>query len=257
MAKFCTKCGRQLAEGEVCNCAQTVQTTAATTTAASNADVNVKESFMDCVNVFKNIFTKPFDAIKEFVCENKFIAGIIMVVVAALSTGLYKIATLKNLYSSSSAAGSFTAGDFTDLINSALSGGNLAAAEPEYLKEFMTTFATNLVEYALIAVIGYLVISKLFKGTASIKQMVAAVGISLSVVLAVNLVNSVLVFIDGEFIGNLRTYLASFASILSTLILYASVKHVSGVDENKLFVSVASMLVFATIAMDLVQKILN
>ena len=87
--------------------------------------------------------------------------------------------------------------------------------------------------------------------------MVAAVGISLSVVLAVNLVNSVLVFIDGEFIGDLRVYLASFASILSTLILYGSVKHVAGVNENKLFVSVASMSVFATIAMDLVQKILN
>lgn len=256
MAKFCTKCGKQLAEGEVCSCVQTVQT-ATTTTASANTDVNVKESFMDCVNVFKNIFTKPFDAIKEFVCENKFIAGIIMVVAAALSTGLYKLATLKNLYSSSSSAGSFNAGDFKDLINSALSGGNLATAEPEYLKEFMTTFATNLVEYALIALIGYLIISKLFKGTASIKQMVAAVGISLSVVLAANLVNSVLVFIDGEFIGNLRSYLASFASILSTLILYASVKHVSGVNENKLFVSVASMLVFATIAMDLVQKILN
>ena len=258
MAKFCTKCGRQIAEGEVCSCVQMIQPTTTTTTpVASNSDVNVKDSLMDCVNVFKKIFTKPFDAIKEFVCENKFIAGIIMVVVAALSTGLYKIATLKNLYSSSSSAGSLTAGDLTDLISSALSGGSLAAAKPEYLKEFMTTFATNLVEYALIAVIGYLVVSMLFKGTASIKQMVAAVGISLSVVLAVNLVNSVLVFIDGEFIGNLRTYLASFASILSTLILYASVKHVSGVDENKLFVSVASMLVFATIAMDLVQKILN
>lgn len=259
MAKFCTKCGKQLVEGEVCNCAQTVQPiqTTAPTTASSNSGVDVKESLMDCVNVFKNIFTKPFDAIKSFVCESKFIAGIIMVVVAALSTGLYKLAVLKNLYSSSSSAGSFNSGDLSDLISSALSGGSLSVAEPEYLKEFMTAFATNLVEYALIAVIGYLIISKLFKGTASIKQMVAAVGISLSVVLAVNLLNSVLVFIDGDFIGNLRGYLASFGSILSMLILYASVKHVAGVNENKLFVSVASMSVFATVAMDLVQKILN
>lgn len=229
MAKFCTKCGRVLNEGEVCNCAQVVQPVAT----ASTTTVDAKGCVMDCLNVFKKIFTKPFDAIKEFVSENNFIAGIIMAVAAAISTGLYKIAILKNTYA------------------------DISFAEPEYLKEFMTTFATNLAEYALIIVIGYLVISKLFKGTASIKQMLTAVAISLSVVLAANLINSILVFVDGEFVINLRSYLASFASILNVLILYASVKHVAGVDQNKLFVSIASMSVFATVAMDLIQKLFD
>lgn len=251
MAKFCTKCGKALNEGEICNCSQTVQTVATKATG-----VDAQECIMDCVNVFKNIFTKPFDAIKEFVSENKFIAGIIMIVLAALSTGLYKIAILKNMYSSTSAA-SFTASDFTDLLNSALSGGSFSAAEPEYLKEFMTTFATNAVEYAFIVILGYLIISKLLKGTASIKQMATVVGISLSVVLAANLVNSILVFIDGEFVANLRLYVSSFTAILSTLILYASVKQVAGIDQNKLFVSVASMSVFATIVMDIIQKLFD
>lgn len=251
MAKFCTRCGKALNEGEVCNC---VQTTTATTAVST---VDAKGCIMDCVNVFKKIFTKPFEAIKEFVSENNFVAGIIMVVVAAISTGLYKIATLKNLYSAGSSASSFTASDFTDLLNTALSGGSFSTAEPEYLKEFMTTFATNLAEYALIIVIGYLIISKIFKGTATLKQMVTAVGISLSVVLAANLVNSILVFIDGEFIANIRVYLTSFVFILSTLILYASVKQIGGIDQNKLFVSIASMSVFATIAMDLIQKLFD
>lgn len=249
MAKFCTKCGKELVDGKCPNCKEESVVVESTT-------VDVKESLMDCVNVFKKIFTKPFEAIKEFVCENKFIAGIIMTVVAAISTGLYKIATLKNMYSSSKSIDSFTANDFSDLLSNAFSG-NLGTSQPEYLKEFMTSFAMNLAEYALIIILGYLIISKLFKGTTSIKEMVTAVAISLSVVLVANVLNSVLVFIDGEFIAHVRVYVSSFAGIMSTLILYGSVKQVAGIDSNKLFVSVASMSVFATIVMDLVQKLFN
>ena len=253
MAKFCTKCGKKLEEGQVCDCSK--NTKKEEKVVETTTKVDIKESLMDCVDVFKKIFTKPMDAIKNFVCENKYVSGIIMILVAALSAGLYKIATLKNMYSASN-ADSFTASDFTDLLNSALSGG-LSSAEPEYLKEFMTVFVTNLAEYALIVLIGYLIISKLLKGTASWKHIVTAVGISLSVVLAANVLNSVLVFIDGEFIGNIRSYVVSFTSILSTLILYKSIKEVAGVDKNKLFVSVASMSVFATVVVDVVQKLFD
>ena len=76
-------------------------------------------------------------------------------------------------------------------------------------------------------------------------------------VLTANLVNSVLVFIDGSFIGNIRAYIASFASILSVIILYKSVKEVAGVDNNKLFMAVASMSVFATVVIDIVKKIFD
>lgn len=252
MAKFCTKCGKKLEEGKTCDCQKNkkVEEKVVETT---STQINIKESLMDCVNVFKNIFIKPVEAIKEFVCDNKFIAGIIMIVVAAISTGLYKIATLKSMYSSSS-ADAFNTSDLSSLLNSALSGSGFSA-EPEYFKEFLTTFATNLVEYALIVLIGYLIISKLLKGKATWKQMITAVAISLSILLTANLVNAVLVFIDGSFMGNIRSYIASFASILSTLVLYKSVKEVAGVDTNKVFMSVASMSVFATVVIDIAMKI--
>lgn len=252
MAKFCTKCGSELVDGKCPKCKNTKEEKVEV---VENTPVDVKQGFIDCLDVLKNIFTKPFDAIKSFVCENKFVAGIIMIVVSALTTGIYKLATLKNLYSSKS-ADSFNANDFYDLLGSALSG-ETPNAEPEYLKEFLTTFVTNLAEYALIVVIGYLIISKLFKGTASIKEMIQTVAISLTVVIVANLLNSILVFIDGEFVANLRVYVASFASILSTLILYGSVKQVAGIDQNKLFVSIASMSVFATIVIDIFQKLFN
>ena len=253
MAKFCTKCGKKLEEGKICDCVNNTKNEVKVVD--STTKIDIKESCMDCVNVFKNIFTKPFEAIKEFVSENKFVAGIIMVVVAALSTGLYKIATLKSMYSSSS-SDSFNANDLSSLFESALSG-NFSSSEPEYLKEFFTSFGTSLVEYALIILLGYLIISKLFKGTATWKHMITAVAISLSVILVGNVINSVLVFIDGDFIGNIRSYISSFASISSILILCGAVKEVAGIDKNKLFVSVASMSVFATVVIDIVKKIFN
>lgn len=254
MAKFCTKCGKQLEEGQVCDCQNNVavsQTVA--TTSNTSSKIDIKESLMDCVNVFKKIFTKPVETIKEFVCDNKFIAGIIMIVVAAISAGIYKIATLKNMYSASN-ANSFNLGDFSDLLNSALSGGSIAA-KPAYFKEFLNTFAISLVEYGLIVLLGYLIVSKILKGVTTWKQMIAAVAVSLSVVLTANLINSVLVFINGDFIGNIRSYITSFASILSMLILYKSVDEVSQIDKNKVFMSVASMSVFATVIIDVAKKI--
>lgn len=253
MAKFCTKCGKETVDGVCPDCKET-KTVAATVAATNGEAVDVKQSFMDCLEVLKGIFTKPFDVIKSFVVDNKFVTGIIMVVLAALSSGLYKIATLKNMYSSSSAS-SFNESDLSSMISSALSGDLNAAAEPEYLKEFFTTFATNLAEYALLAVLGYVVVSKLFKGTASIKEMISAVGVSLAVVLVANLLNSILVFVDAEFVGYVRSYVATFASITSTLVLAGGVYQAAKLDKNKLFVSVASMSIFATAVMDIVDKL--
>ena len=252
MAKFCTKCGKQLEEGMVCDCQTNVAVQP--TVVASTTKIDVKESLMDCVNVFKKVFTKPVEAIKEFVTENKYIAGVIMILVAAITNGLYKIATLKNMYSSS--ADSFNVGDFSNLLGGLLSGESPSLV-PDYLKEFFTSFGTNLVEYALIFALGYVIITKLFKGTATWKQMLNAVAISVAFILVGNVINSVLVFIDGSFIGNIRSYVSSFAYILSILMLYSAVKEVSGVDKNKMFIGIASMSVFATTAIDIVKKIID
>lgn len=210
---------------------------------------------MDCLGVVKTAITKPLNTVKEFVSESKYVTGIIMIVLTAIATGIYKIATLKNMYSAKS-PDAFNANDFADLLNSALSGGSFKA-EPEYLKEFMTTFAYNLAEYALIAVIGYIVISKLFKGTATIKEMFSVVGVALAVVLCANLVNSILVFIDGEAIGYIRGYVLTFGSIFSYLLMYEGIKKVSNIDKEKMFLSVASMCILATVVIDIFHKIFN
>ena len=256
MAKFCTKCGTPLENGKCPKCADAPKTEVKKEVVTTTEAVDVKQSFMDCLDVFKKIFTKPVEAIKEFVTDNKYVSGIIMIVVAAISAGLYKIATLKNMFEASSGS-KFNANDLGDYLNAALSGGSFGPSKPDYLSEFFKTFAYNLVEYAAIALIGYLIIAKLFKGSATIKQMVAAVGIALSLVIVANLANSIIIFADGEVFSYIRTYISTFGTIFSYLILYEGIKGVAEVDKNKMFLGIASMCICATIVIDIAHKMFD
>jgi len=226
-----------------------VPTVAPSTATASSIDF--KESGKDCLDVLKGIFTKPIETIKNFVVDSKYIAGIIMVVVTAIASGLYKIATLKSMYGSSTGKG-FNMNDLSSVLS-----GNLGLEEPNYLKEFFTTFAYNLVEYAAIAFIGYLIVSKLLKGKTSWKQMINAVGVAFSIVCLGYLVNSILVFVDAEFVGYLRSYVSTFAKMASVLILYKGVAETAEVDKNKLYIWVPAMFVVGSAVIDILDKIFN
>lgn len=240
MAKFCTKCGEKTVNGKCPKCVENVSTDTTTE--------DIKGGLLDCVNIFKKVFTKPFEAVGEYVKESKVVTGIIMIILTAASAGLYRFATLKSTKH-------MIVGNSVSSVEDMLKGVLSKNLEPDYFKEFMNQFADSLALYAALVVIGWIIISKLFKGTASIKEIITAAGLSLSVVLIANLVNSVVIFIDGEAIMHIIGYVFAFASSLSCLLLYASIKEISGIDKNKFFIAVATMSVSATIIIDIVKKI--
>ena len=203
-----------------------------TVSETQKGDFDIQASMKAILNAIKGVFTKPIDAIKEFVTDNNFIAGIIMIICAALTTGIYKLAILKRSYD-----------------------GISKYYKPEYLKEFFTTFGEHLLQYALLAIFGYLIISLIFKGKTTIKQMAAAVGISLSLVIISYLASSILVFIDAEVVTHIISYIHLFASIYTYLIMFIAVKEVGEIDKNKLFLSVACMFIAASIGMDIYSKL--
>lgn len=237
MAKFCTKCGGKLEEGKCPKCSEENVATEVITSE------DVKEHLNGVLGVIKGIFTKPISTIKDNKSEKNYVVGIILIVCTAILTGIYKIATIKNAY------------DVT--VKNIKINSVLPSVETNYLKSFMTEFAYNLVEYGLIVVIAYFVISKLSKNKVEFKEIVNIVGMSLAVVLVANLVNSILVFIDGEAITYIRGYIFTFAEAFKYLVLYEGIKEISKVDKERLFINVSMIFIGATIVIDIFQKIFN
>ena len=76
MAKFCTKCGKKLEDGQVCDCTKTVSQSAsqANTGSQSTGNIDFNRGLNDYLDIIKGIFTKPADTIKKYAQSNKVLA---------------------------------------------------------------------------------------------------------------------------------------------------------------------------------------
>lgn len=240
MAKFCTKCGAETVDGKCPKCVE----------GATATSFDIKESFMDCVKIFKNIFTKPFEAIANFVKENKFVSGIIMIVLTAIATGLYQISSIKN----GGASADMSIQDLGNMLSAALGMGS---SGPNYFKEFMFEFLRNLCVYTSMVFLGWVIVSKLFKGKTTIKEMVNIVGLSLALVFAANLVNAILVMFDGELVSYIISYVFTFATCMMYLLILGGIEKTSKITKEKLFITVTSIIITAEIVADIIAKIIK
>ena len=82
MAKFCTRCGKPLEEGEVCDCSSTQNKT-------NTSNTTPAVDFNDFVNIIKGIFTKPADTVKEYSKSEKGLIGIIAILINCIVSGLF------------------------------------------------------------------------------------------------------------------------------------------------------------------------
>lgn len=88
--RFCTKCGKELKEGEVCTCS-------ANEPASSNATVNGDVIVNTCKNVWNtiiNVFKRPASTIAEEIESKETNKSIILTVILAITFALYLMAIL-------------------------------------------------------------------------------------------------------------------------------------------------------------------
>ena len=86
--RFCTKCGKELKEGEVCTCS-------ANEPASSNATVNGDVIVNTCKNVWNtiiNVFKRPASTIAEEIESKETNKSIILTVILAITFALYLMA---------------------------------------------------------------------------------------------------------------------------------------------------------------------
>jgi len=135
--RFCTKCGKELKEGETCTCCANEPAATPAVTVNSDAIVNtIKSVFTTIVNVFK----KPDTTITEETTKKDNTISIVIIISLAISFALYLMAMVSN--------------------------GVEAAADASY---GLTTIVTNEISYFKIFIYGVLIY-----GIMAVIQMFAA-----------------------------------------------------------------------------------
>lgn len=218
MAKFCTKCGRALNEGEICNCVQTVQPVAVAAT-QGNGLVN------DCINIIKNFFKKPVDTLKVSISENNFTSALVMIALNGLAVGLFAIALIKEVLGSMMSL--FTMGSYGSYAS--LMGSSYSVEIP-YFKYFIIVAIVVIIMQLLLGVAAYLISDKMFKGTTNIKKMITLFGFSSIILTAGLLVSSICLFIN----VNLGLLVYAMASVLNTYYICKGLEFSCNTDKNKL-----------------------
>ena len=96
---FCPKCGRQLSDGEVCNCqAQNTQQVQpdAQTQSTQQAPKQTLPMVKELTDLLSGIFKKPADAVKKYVSNASMEAPAILILVLAFISALGEL--LRMLY---------------------------------------------------------------------------------------------------------------------------------------------------------------
>lgn len=217
MAKFCTKCGKPLVEGQSCNCGNSAQPEVETLNfeqpsktdfqqtqqmnQAMGATMNTQPMnqnnqatnnlFNECLNILKNFFKKPIDTIEANANENKMVHAIIMVVLNALTFGLFTVCLMKEcidiIYAYMLSASGL--GSYSSLVDT-------SAIEIPYFKCFLVVAIIIIVLVAVMTLVNYLIVNKIFKTQTNYKRMLTIYGFTSIISSIANLIGSICLFID-------------------------------------------------------------
>lgn len=276
MAKFCTKCGKPLVEGQTCNCGnaetpqvenhtfqqpsmnefkqtqQVNQNMGATHQVAGQPTASSNNLFGECLNIVKNFIKKPVSTIEANAHENKMVHSIIMIGLNAIAFAIFAIALVKELEEAimslmMSMMGLGSYGSY---------GADLSASvEIPYIKIFLVTAIIIIAIVALAALLNWLLTNKLFKIQTNFKRILTVYGFSSIISTICTLVGAICVFIDG------RISLAVIAVGLFLSQHYVSVTTpaaCNNADKNKLGYSVVlSILVSIAVVVFITYKFMS
>lgn len=231
MAKFCTRCGRKLEEGEVCNCEATVS-------------VQTNDTVQNLTDIIKGIFVKPIDTIKKYTNEKYFSLALILIAILGVAAGLLAMAIVKNAYSL--VLGSMGLGTYSSLMGS-------YQAQIPYAEIFFGTLIAVIVLAFVYTGLLYLVNSVIFKGEKSFKKVFSMYGVASSITSAVTLLSAILMFMN-VYLGIVVFLLGS---VLNMVYTYHGLKYLGEKDANKYGYIYLLTMVFNFIAMFIIAKIFS
>lgn len=234
MAKFCTKCGRKLEEGEVCNCSQNNVSAQSTSTTSTAGSIDINEGFNDYLNIIKGIFTRPSDTIKEYAKGDKFLLGIIAIVINCLISGVFFYFFVDKAFGS--AMGIF--GGYGSLMSSA--GMSLPFGRIFFMGLLFMVFW-----FAVCALVLFVIANPILKDKMDIKTSFALVGVCSIFTTLTTIVALILTFMSVKF----AFIVLLLGAIFYLTHLYQGLSDITNINKNKLVYTFIPAVALATFVM--------
>ena len=256
MAKFCTKCGKSLEEGMVCDCQQAQQVKPNVEVAAPAQDqtqVSVSQPksnnvngfdfnkyLNDYIEVLKGVFVKPIDTINKFSASSYFLLAIIAMAINCIISGVLFYC----VYSESIGVFSSMMGGFGSLLSGSF--------EVPFFKTFFQGFIYMAAGFSVMALMIYVMNSVVFKDKVDIKKVFALVGtvsvfttITTAACIALNYISMKIMFV-----------VLILGAIFYLTYLYQGISEISKVNKNKLaYVFVPSIAVATFVVVYVLPKL--
>ena len=265
MAKFCTKCGKPLVEGQTCNCGNSETPVVETLNfeqpsmtdfqQANNMNQNMmgqqpqagmaqpskaNNLFNECLAIVTGFLKKPVTTVQENANENKFTHALIIAGVFAASVMAFVLVVLGDIYAA--------------LEKTMTMGGLVEVPELEvpYIKVGLITFIAVAGALALMALIAWLIMSKLFKVNTTYKKVLGIYSISSIIAAVASLAAIICKFIDYR----LAFVVLALGFALNTHYVSVTMRTAGQTDENKLgYVVVIAQYVSIFVVAFLLYKI--
>ena len=223
---FCPKCGRQLSDGEVCNCqAQNTQQVQpdAQTQSTQQAPKQTLPMVKELTDLLSGIFKKPADAVKKYVSNASMEAPAILILVLAFISALGEL--LRMLYVNFTTKSSLKS--LADLAN--LISGKTKA----YSAGLFTRFVEVIAIAALTAAIIMLIINAFEKDKkVTYKQTLAIASLSILVTIPFTFAGTIIAMIPASFFGYLKSWMISFANGAGLVLTFIGIKEIEKDDNN-------------------------
>lgn len=233
MAKFCTKCGKKLEEGQVCDCSKNKTKKEEVRKSTSGFDFNAYlNSYVD---IIKGVFTKPVDTIKKHATADNFILGLICILINCIVSGVFLYCFLGKAISS---------------ISSMMGYGSLlmgsSSLEVPFIKTFFYGIIFMAVGFATTGVMIYLIANPILKDKVDIKKIFSLIGVCSVFTTLTTAVSIIINYISIKFMF----VVLIIAGIFYLTHLYQGINEITKVDKNKLayvFVPAVSVATFVVV----------
>lgn len=264
---FCKFCGRQLAEGEVCNCnAQAVppvapvqpqynqqynQTQFNSQQFNQQANQQANQMIGTVLDLLKGIFTKPADAVKAYVQKGALLAPIIIMLIMGFLSSAELV--INRLVANAEAKAKFKAemfeNDYEEEMFNALFGETASNSlydkfvapysTGEIIGGFFLEFISVLAVAAVLAAILMLMINFFEKDKkVTYVQGLSIVSLSSLITVPVAFVSNFIGMIPVKFFGMFEGWMNRFATAYGLMLLFIAFRSVTK-DENRMPISYA------------------